>query len=93
MLRSYPQDAQLESFPWIYQPALGSCDILSSPYSAAFDVAEPQVWQILASVLHMSNLEFDKMDSSEGEVASISDSEVGLRNFRDAKVYTPSHAL
>lgn len=35
-----------------------------------------QVWQLLASVLHMSNLEFDKVDSEQGEVASISDREV-----------------
>lgn len=35
-----------------------------------------QVWQLLASVLHMSNLVFDKLDSEQGEIASISDHEV-----------------
>lgn len=35
-----------------------------------------QVWQMLASVLHMSNLEFDKVDHEQGEIASISDREV-----------------
>ncbi|CAN0100971.1 unnamed protein product [Scytosiphon promiscuus] len=32
-----------------------------------------QVWQMLASVLHMSNLEFDEVDHEQGEIASISD--------------------
>ncbi|CAM9101018.1 unnamed protein product, partial [Hapterophycus canaliculatus] len=46
---------------------------------AAFDTigmeeeAQMQVWQLLASVLHMSNLEFDKLDCEHGEVACISD--------------------
>lgn len=31
---------------------------------------------MLASVLHMSNLEFDKVDHEQGEIASISDREV-----------------
>lgn len=35
-----------------------------------------QVWQMLASVLHMSNLEFDKVDHEQGEIASVSDREV-----------------
>ena len=35
-----------------------------------------QVWQMLASVLHLSNLEFDKVDHEQGEIASISDREV-----------------
>lgn len=35
-----------------------------------------QVWQMLASVLHMSNLEFDEIDHEQGEIASISDREV-----------------
>lgn len=49
---------------------------------AAFDTigmdeeSQMQVWQVLASVLHMSNLEFDKVDHEQGEIASISDREV-----------------
>lgn len=35
-----------------------------------------QVWQMLASVLHISNLEFDEVDHEQGEIASISDREV-----------------
>lgn len=35
-----------------------------------------QVWKMLASVLHMSNLEFDKVDNEQGEIAAISDREV-----------------
>lgn len=31
---------------------------------------------MLASVLHMSNLEFDKVDHEQGEIASVSDREV-----------------
>lgn len=49
---------------------------------AAFDTigmdeeSQTQVWQMLASVLHMSNVEFDKVDHEQGEIASISDREV-----------------
>lgn len=32
-----------------------------------------QVWKALASVLHMSNLVFDKVDDEQGEIAAISD--------------------
>lgn len=35
-----------------------------------------QVWQALAAVLHMSNLNFDKVDHEQGEVAAISDRDV-----------------
>lgn len=35
-----------------------------------------QVWKMLASVLYMSNVEFDKVDHEQGEIASISDHEV-----------------
>lgn len=38
--------------------------------------ASLQVWQMLASVLHMSNLHFDKKDSEQGEIAYIADREV-----------------
>lgn len=38
--------------------------------------SQMQVWQMLASVLHMSNLEFDQVDHEQGEIASISDREV-----------------
>ena len=31
---------------------------------------------MLASVLHISNLQFDKVDNEQGEIASISDREV-----------------
>ncbi|CAN0528106.1 unnamed protein product, partial [Ectocarpus sp. 12 AP-2014] len=34
-----------------------------------------QVWQMLASVLHLSNVEFDKVDHEQGEIATISDRE------------------
>ncbi|CAM9750268.1 unnamed protein product, partial [Ectocarpus sp. 8 AP-2014] len=37
--------------------------------------SQAQVWRMLASVLHMSNLEFDKVDHEQGEIASISDRE------------------
>lgn len=37
-----------------------------------------QVWQIVASVLHLSSLMFDKVDHEQGEVASVSDREVGI---------------
>lgn len=53
-----------------------------SAVKAAFDTigvdeeSQMQVWQMLASVLHMSNLEFDKVDHEQGEIASISDREV-----------------
>ena len=49
---------------------------------AAFDTigmdeeSQTQVWQMLASVLHMSNVEFDRVDHEQGEIASISDREV-----------------
>lgn len=49
---------------------------------AAFDTigmdeeSQMQVWQMLASVLHMSNLEYDKVDHEQGEIASIADREV-----------------
>lgn len=49
---------------------------------AAFDTigmeeeSQTHVWQMLASVLHMSNVEFDKVDHEQGEIASISDREV-----------------
>lgn len=49
---------------------------------AAFDTigmdeeSQMQVWKTLASVLHMSNLEFDKVDHEQGEIAKISDREV-----------------
>eukprot|EP00903_Cladosiphon_okamuranus_P011132 g10508.t1 len=48
---------------------------------AAFDTigmegdSQIQVWQMLASVLHISNLEFDKVDHEQGEIATISDRE------------------
>eukprot|EP00752_Nemacystus_decipiens_P009414 g8417.t1 len=48
---------------------------------AAFDTigmdeeSQTQVWQMLASVLHMSNVEFDRVDHEQGEIASISDRE------------------
>eukprot|EP00752_Nemacystus_decipiens_P008749 g7810.t1 len=48
---------------------------------AAFDTigidedSQMQVWKMLASVLHMSNLEFDEVDHEQGEIASISDRE------------------
>lgn len=35
-----------------------------------------QVWQVLASVLHISNIQFDKVDHAQGEVAAIADREV-----------------
>ena len=35
-----------------------------------------QVWKMLAAVLYMSNLAFDKVDHEQGEIASISDREV-----------------
>lgn len=35
-----------------------------------------QVWKLLASVLHLSNLEFDRMDHEQGDIAYISDREV-----------------
>lgn len=31
---------------------------------------------MLASVLHMSNMRFDKVDNEQGDIASISDREV-----------------
>ncbi|CAM9539979.1 unnamed protein product, partial [Ectocarpus fasciculatus] len=34
-----------------------------------------QVWQMLASVLHLSNVDFDKVDHEQGEMAAISDRE------------------
>lgn len=49
---------------------------------AAFDTigmdeeSQMQVWHMLASVLHMSNLEFDGVDHEQGEIASITDREV-----------------
>ena len=49
---------------------------------AAFDTigmdeeSQAQVWQMLASVLHMSNLQFDTVDHVQGEIVSISDREV-----------------
>lgn len=49
---------------------------------AAFDTigmdeeSQVQVWKMLAAVLTMSNLEFDKVDHEQGEIASISDREV-----------------
>lgn len=49
---------------------------------AAFDTigmdgeSQGQVWQLLASVLRMSNLEFDKVDHAQGEIASVADREV-----------------
>ncbi|CAM9169756.1 unnamed protein product [Laminaria digitata] len=48
---------------------------------AAFDTigmsagTQMEVWKMLASVLHMSNLRFDKVDNEQGEIASISDRE------------------
>eukprot|EP00903_Cladosiphon_okamuranus_P006316 g6191.t2 len=48
---------------------------------AAFDTvgmdkeSQMQIWKMLASVLHMSSLEFDKVDHEQGEIASISDRE------------------
>lgn len=56
---------------------------------AAFDTigmdgeSQAQVWKLLASVLHMSNLEFDKVDDAQGEIASITDREVS--QCQDAK--------
>lgn len=53
-----------------------------SGVKAAFDTigmdeeSQMQVWQMLASVLHMSNIEFDAVDHEQGEIASISDREV-----------------
>lgn len=38
-----------------------------------------QVWQTLAAVLHMSNLQFDKVDNEQGEIAAISDRAVRER--------------
>lgn len=35
-----------------------------------------QVWQVLASVLHLSNMEFHTVDDAQGEVAAISDRQV-----------------
>lgn len=40
------------------------------------DESQMQVWKMLASVLYMSNLEFDTVDHEQGEIASISDREV-----------------
>eukprot|EP00903_Cladosiphon_okamuranus_P006607 g6454.t1 len=37
--------------------------------------SQKQVWQMLASVLHISNLEYDSVDHEQGEIASISDRE------------------
>ncbi|CAB1102969.1 unnamed protein product [Ectocarpus sp. CCAP 1310/34] len=48
---------------------------------AAFDTigmseeSQLQVWQMLAAMLHLSNLEFNKVDHQQGEIADISDSE------------------
>ena len=60
---------------------------------AAFDTigmdeeSQMQVWQVLASVLHMSNLEFDKVDHEQGEIASICDRKVCMmiNKFRVCK--------
>ena len=41
--------------------------------------SQMQVWKMLASVLHISNLEFDKVDHEQGEIAAISDREVSTR--------------
>lgn len=38
--------------------------------------SQMQVWKMLASVLHMSNLEFDKVDHEQGDIASISNRQV-----------------
>lgn len=35
-----------------------------------------QVWEMLASVLHLSNLEFEEVDHEQGAIASIADREV-----------------
>lgn len=49
---------------------------------AAFDTigmseeSQLQVWQMLAAMLHLSNLEFSKVDHQQGAIAVISDSEV-----------------
>lgn len=37
-----------------------------------------QIWQMLAAVLHMSNLEYDKVDHEQGDIAFISDREVSI---------------
>ncbi|CAM9488990.1 unnamed protein product, partial [Ectocarpus sp. 13 AM-2016] len=48
---------------------------------AAFDTigmseeSQLEVWQMLAAMLHLSNLEFNEVDHQQGEIADISDSE------------------